>query len=58
MSTNTCVHEDWVTYGEVISQDATTRLIKVECEDCKAKGIQSEHWDDDSKDYSLVSEVW
>lgn len=58
MNKTECPHEDWVTYGKVLEQDATTRLIEVECEECKAKGIQSEHWDDDDQDYSLVSEVW
>ena len=53
-----CTHEDWITFGEVIFQDATQRVVFVTCEDCRGVGAQVEQYDEENNDYVFISETW
>lgn len=53
-----CVHEDRISYGLTVYQDATMQVIQVMCDDCAAYGTVVEKWDDDTLDYQHDSEAW
>lgn len=56
--TQPCPHEDQLIYGKVVYHDTGTKVIQVQCHECKSFGTVVEAWNDDEQDYQEQSESW